>query len=81
MKERRTILRFRLQAVSNSCDTTASVKHHNSFGSAQEYLVSIYISKMDLLVGNIRVNYIIYSMRRPFQIDPTLLIQHGTHVE
>ena len=43
-KERRKItLRFRLQVVSNSGDSTASVKHFNSFGSAQEYLVSIHI--------------------------------------
>ena len=45
-KERsKTILCFRPQAVSNSGDSTASVEHRSSFGSTQEYLVSIYISK------------------------------------
>ena len=36
------------RAVSNSGDPTANVKHRNSFGSAQEYQVSIYVSKMNL---------------------------------
>ena len=43
-KERRKERR-KPPAVSNSGYTTASVKHCNSFGSDQEYLVSIYISK------------------------------------
>ena len=48
-KERRkTILLFRPQAVSNSGNTTASVKHRKSFGSAQEYPVSIYTSITNL---------------------------------
>ena len=48
-KERiKMILPFRHQAVSNSGDTAARVKHRNSFGSAQEYLLSIYISKTNL---------------------------------
>ena len=45
---RKTILRFRPQAVLNSADPTASVKHCNSFGSGQEFLESIYISKTNL---------------------------------
>ena len=61
---------FRPRAVSNSGDPTVSVKHLNSFGSAQEYLVSIYISKTNPLVGNIRVNHVKYPMRRPFLNRP-----------
>ena len=47
-KRQKTILHFPLQAVSNSGNTATSVKHCNSFGSTQEYLVSIYISKKNL---------------------------------
>ena len=83
IERRKTILRFRPQAVSNSADTTASVTHHNSFGSTQEYLVSTHISKTNLWVGNIHINHVIYPMRWSFLnvSNPTYSAQYPCWME
>ena len=55
-KERKgQILCFRCQAVSHSSDTTihVSTDNPNTIGNAQEHLVSLYISKMNLCVGDV----------------------------
>ena len=66
-KERmKTFLRFQHWEVSNSGDTTASINNANSIGSTQEYTVSLYISKMNLSVGAIHVNLVIYPLRQPY---------------
>ena len=52
--------------VSNSSDITASVNSSNDIGSTQEYLVSIYVSKMNLSVGSMCINHVIYQMRQLF---------------
>ena len=44
---------FRGQVVSNSGNTAASINIPNTIGNAQEYLVSLYISKMNMFVGDI----------------------------
>ena len=44
---------FRLRAVSNSDDTTASMNNYSSIGSVQEYFVSLCIMKMNRSVGDI----------------------------
>ena len=54
-ERRRQILCCRGRAVSNSGDTTASIDLPSSIGNTQKYLVSPYMSKMNLLVGDIRV--------------------------
>ena len=54
-KERKMMnLHFGRQAVSNSGDTTVSIDNPNTIGNAQEYPVSLYISKMNPFVGDIR---------------------------
>ena len=45
---------FLCRAVSNSSDTTASIGNFSSTGKAQEYQVSLYISKKNQFVRNIR---------------------------
>ena len=52
-KERRRILYFQGQAVSNSSDTIASIDNPSTIGNGQEYLVSLYISKMNRFVEDI----------------------------
>ena len=40
--------------VSNSDDANASTDILSTIGSAQEYLVSLYITKMNVFVGDLR---------------------------
>ena len=35
----------------NSGDTVASTDNHNTVGSAQEYVVSVYVSKKEPICG------------------------------
>ena len=41
---------FQHGTVSNSGSTSASINDPNSIGNAQEYLASLYISKLNLFV-------------------------------
>ena len=60
---------FPCRVVLNSGDVTASIGNLNSTGNTQEYLASLYISKMNMFVENIRVYMyvVIYPMRLPFR--------------
>ena len=53
------IQRFGCRAVSNFDDITASTNIRNSIGSTQEYLVSIYKSRINLFAGSICINHVI----------------------
>ena len=55
------ITRYKL--VSSSSETTASINNYNSIDSAHKYLVRIYIIKINLSVGVICVNLIVYPLR------------------
>ena len=56
MKERKMMnFHFRHRAILNSISTSASIDNHNIIGNTQEYLISLYISKMYLFVGDIHV--------------------------
>ena len=57
---------FDLNPVSNSSNTTTSIDNPNTISNAQEYMVSIYISKMNLFWGDICTYVVIYPVRWPF---------------
>ena len=46
---------FSLWSGSNSSNTTGSIDNLNTIGNAQEYPVSLYISKTNIFVGGIHV--------------------------
>ena len=62
-------------------DFPANINNPNSVGSAQEYLVSLYMDKMNLFVGDIHMNPVSH-WGGHFEIDlhVTLLNIRRTHV-
>ena len=73
-------MRFGCRAVSNVDDTTSGNNYFNSIGYAQEYLLSLQIIKTYLFVRDIRVNFVLYPSRKPFEIDLNLPIECDTPI-
>ena len=63
--------------VLNSSNTTASINNPDHTDNIQEYLVSLYISKMNLFFLDIHMNLIIYPMKGPFWNQPNPTCQAG----